>query len=340
MSEEKLMLALVLKEKGILELQSHDIPVPKAGQVCVKVQYAGICGSDIHALHGLQPSLSFPCVLGHELVGSVYATPHDSTFAIGDRVVIDPSFRCGVCSLCGRGKENICEHLQVLGVHCDGGFAQYCVCDENMLYSIPNNLPSDVAVFCEPMSIAVHAVSRVQNNQMGRALIIGAGPIGLALLLYVKTLWKQVSVCDVLENRRNVALSVGADAVFAPQAIVGESSYDTVFDTVCTPPTTNASLRQVARGGDVIIVGMAKPDTGISLLPILKKELHVTGTRMTRPGDFAIALSYLSHCDVRNVRKIITHRFALSKGIEAMRYVENNPQESIKVIINCEEIKI
>jgi len=330
----KKMRALVLNAKGDIREESRPIPQPADGELLVRVAYCGICGSDIHAYHGMQPSLTYPCVMGHEIVGTIVDINGDSALAIGDAVVIDPSFRCGACMQCTSGKENICSDLRVLGVHCDGGFAEYCLCGMEMAHRVPAGLDLDVAAFCEPMSIAVHAASRMLGDKRDVVAIIGAGPIGLALLLYVRPLFKTVLVVDMLENRREVAVALGANQVLHPLDIPMDFSADVVFDAVSNPHTARLSERVVARGGEVIAVGMAEASTGFSLLTILKKELRVSGTRMTTSADFSKALDYLARLDAQLVRRIITHTYTLKNALEGFALAEKHPESSIKILIN------
>jgi 2-desacetyl-2-hydroxyethyl bacteriochlorophyllide A dehydrogenase len=340
------MRALVLAGKERLVFERREIPKPGSGELLVRMVRAGICGSDIHAYHGLQPSLSYPCVMGHENVGVVEAINGDSSLSVGDRVVVDPSYRCGTCELCRSGRENICENLRVLGVHCDGGFAEYCVCGIGMAHKLPDGLDDDTAVFCEPMSIAIHALGRMGAPSCETALIIGAGPIGLAVLLAAKRVCVKTVVMDILGNRLDAARNVGADLVLdsskdigaleaAMRAATGELA-DVVFDTVSNPASVPIAERLVKRGGRVVVVGMANKDTGFHLLTTLKKELTIAGTRMTTHEDFAEALDLLRHTDPRLVRHIVTDAYPLSRAMEGIEFAERHPEKGIKTIITFE----
>lgn len=323
----------------MLEYEERTIPMPGPNQVRIRTALAGICGSDIHALHGLQPSLSFPTVMGHELVGTVDAIGEPNQvegFCVGDRVVIDPSFRCGTCALCTSGKENICENLKVLGVHCDGGFSEYFLCDSDMLHMIPDSLSFEEAIFCEPLSIAMHAISRMTSNSRKRAAIIGAGPIGLALLIALKEQFEEVLIFEVLENRKTAARTIGADRVLdSVTDHYPHEDVDVVFDAVSISSTALLTEQIVRRGGEVVIVGMSKSDVGFHLLPILKKELSIRGTRMTRREDFAAALDLLVRTDPRSIQAAITGYWPLSDSIQAIRHAESHADACIKEVLDC-----
>jgi len=342
-SESDLMDAVVLTSKHCLEYKRVPIPVPVVGQMLVRTIYAGICGSDVHAYHGLQPSLTYPRVMGHELVAEVIKINGPCSIKIGAHVVIDPSYRCGICDRCVSGKGNICDQLKVLGVHCDGGFAQYFVCDIAMAHLLPEGISDECAVFCEPLSIAVHATRRMCTPICDTALIIGAGPIGLALLLAIKRVCKRTIILDILENRLEAARNIGADLVLNsaknPEDLESmilatiKRPADIVFDTVSNPSSVQNDELLVKRGGEVIIVGLSNRETGIHLLPILKKELTINGTRMTTHQDFSDALTLLQKIDPQRIRHIITNTFALSEAIEGIKFVEQHPEKGIKTII-------
>lgn len=193
------------------------------------------------------------------------------------------------------------------------------------------------------MSIAVHALRRVAIHDFGRVLVIGAGPIGLALVLALKTVAAKIAVFDILPNRLKAAQNMGVDLVLNSEkqgdnlenlAVNALGGYvDVVFDTVSNQFSVQITENLVKRGGQVVIVGMARKETGFHLLPTLKKELVVYGTRMTTPKDFADGLDILAHADKRLIKEIVTNSYPLSQAIEAIEFVEKHPEKGIKTII-------
>lgn len=348
MSDTTSMKALQLVAKQSLEFKSVPIPVPGKGQILVETIFAGICGSDVHAFNGLQPDLKYPRTMGHELVGKVIAINGTDVGLIGATVVVDPSFRCGACDNCLSGKENICSNLRVLGVHCDGGFAEYFVCDEKMAHRLPEGLSSRVAIFCEPLSIAVHAVRKIRASAYGSVLIIGSGPIGLALLLILKYegICRTCTVIDMCANRLEAAKNLGADRVInavdisdpATGSVMGDLSnrFDVIFDAVSNHASVEYDEQYIKSGGQVVIVGLANGQTAFRLLPTLKKELIITGTRMTTHEDFIQALNILSRVDPRQISHIVTHDYSFSQAEEALAFVEHEPNKGIKTILSFE----
>jgi L-gulonate 5-dehydrogenase len=284
--------------------------------------------------------------MGHELVGTIEAINGQSALRPGQRVAVDPSFRCGNCEWCRQGKENICENLKVLGVHCDGGFAEYFVCALSMVFPIPDGISDEAAVLAEPLSIAIHAADRVCQHA-NTALIAGAGPIGLALLIYLRSRFRKILVLDVLENRRERARHYGAGAVLNPgvdQASLEEAVQEqlgeypgVIFDTVSSPASVKYDERLVQRGGEIIIVGMAGPETGFRLLPVLKKEITIRGTRMTGKNAFPRVMDFLKSQNQDIWKQYITQFFPLGQFEEGFTLAELHPELSVKVVITCEK---
>ena len=174
----------------------------------------GICGSDIHAVHGRHPFVSLPYHPGHEVVGVVESTGDEvTTVAPGHRVTIEPTLPCGRCKMCTTERSNLCENLQFFGCGWNqGGMADYFTIPADRLHRVPDDLDDVTAVLIEPLSTPVHAV-RLAGGVAGKSVaILGAGPIGLLLLAVVRAHGaKRVVVTDVLPAKREHALSLGAD---------------------------------------------------------------------------------------------------------------------------------
>lgn len=339
----QMMKVVVLEKIGKLTHEERVIPEPQEGQCLVKTIYAGICGSDVHAFHGLQPALRFPTVMGHELLGSIEKINGKTNLKLHQRVVVDPSFRCGSCSQCKNHRENICENLRVLGVHCDGGFSDFFIASSNMLHPVPESVSDELAIMAEPLSIAVHAADRMVTRENNTVMIIGGGPIGLALLIYLRDKFEKIVLLDVVEFRRKAAKELKADLVVNPLEHEDLAKYilDTIgelpsviFDAVSNKFTAQYDMECISRGGQIIIVGMSNPENGLKLLPILKKELTVRGTRMTTKDVFPRVLDFLSTVDPSVSSVFITHFFHLDNFEEGFELSEKHPEKAIKVVID------
>ena len=176
------MKAIKFEEPWKVQCIDIEKPEPKEGQALIKVRAAGICGSDIGAFRGTNPLVSFPRIIGHEIVGEVLSIPEDNARGIkaGDRVIVDPYLYCGTCYPCSVGRTNCCTDLKVLGVHVEGGMAEYMTHPADMLWKLPDDMPWDIAPMAEPLTIALHGIHRGELAAGEHVAIIGAGPAGLA----------------------------------------------------------------------------------------------------------------------------------------------------------------
>ena len=156
------MKAIKFEEPWKVQCIDIEKPEPKEGRALVRVRAAGICGSDIGAFRGTNPLVSFPRIIGHEIVGEVLSIPKDNGrgIKIGDHVIVDPYLYCGKCYPCSIGRTNCCTDLKVLGVHVEGGMAEYMTHPADMLWKLPEDMPWDIAPMAEPLTIALHGIHR------------------------------------------------------------------------------------------------------------------------------------------------------------------------------------
>lgn len=175
------MKAIKLAEPWKVSCVELDKPTPKPGEALIRIITAGICGSDIGAFRGTNGLVSYPRVIGHELAGIVESIPADNKngIKVGDRVVVDPYLYCGHCYPCSIGRTNCCTDLKVLGVHVDGGMAEYYCHPADMLIKIPDGMTWEQAAMAEPLTISLHGIHRGGLKAGEYCAIIGAGPIGL-----------------------------------------------------------------------------------------------------------------------------------------------------------------
>src|SRR5258708_6510419 len=214
------MKALLLSSYRNLEIADLPTPSPSAGEVLVRVAACGICGSDVHGYDGSSGRRIPPLIMGHEAAGSVVSFGADvNRFRAGERVTLDSTISCGECNYCKRGKVNLCDRRQVVGVSCgeyrrDGAFAEYIVVPERIVYPIPDSLSFAEAAMLEPASVALHAVSVSRLRGGETALVIGAGMIGLLTMQAARAAGcSRVFVADIDATRLELARSLGADGV-------------------------------------------------------------------------------------------------------------------------------
>lgn len=313
------MKTLTLEEPGRLTL--GDTPEPDAalaaGQALVKIHRIGVCGTDIHAFNGKQPFFSYPRILGHELGVEVLAVADDVTnVAPGDRCAVEPYLNCGKCIACRRGKGNCCTSLQVLGVHTDGGHRERIVVPAAKLHA-SKNLSLDQLALVETLGIGAHAVDRAQLEAGETVLVIGTGPIGLAVIQFAHAAGAKVIAMDVNDTRLQfcrdtlgVAHTVNAtvpDVVAELASLTNGDLPTAVFDATGNPKSMMASFNYPAHGGRLVFVGLFQGDVTFNDPNFHKRELTLMGSRNARSADFPRIIALIESGKV-DTTPWITHR--------------------------------
>jgi len=194
------MKAVVCEEPFDLRLVDRTAPEAAEGEVLVRIQRVGLCGTDYHIFAGRHPFLAYPRVIGHELSGQVVAAGAGSRFSEGQLVAINPYLSCGTCIACRKGKPNACVNIRVLGVHADGGLCELLTVPESALIDATGLTP-DQAAMLEFLAVGAHAVARSRIGRGERALVVGAGPIGIGTALFAKLEGAEVTLVDRRDAR-------------------------------------------------------------------------------------------------------------------------------------------
>jgi L-iditol 2-dehydrogenase len=300
-----------------IEVESRAVPSPGPGELKVRVEASGLCGTDLHIAAGEYPFASPGVTLGHEFSGTVVeAGPEVGGFEAGDRIVVDPNIPCRVCRYCHDSRPHLCKNPQALGITRDGGLSEFALLPAPQAYLVPENLPSEAAALAEPLACALHAVDLGGLRPGERALVVGAGPIGiLCSMLLVAAGASEVLVSEPNPERRGRIRRVGAEPV-DPES-VSEAMADRVFECVGRPETMRAALDAARPGGTVMWVGVAPPDAEVAVKPydVFSRELTIRGS-YTNPYvmDRALALLASGRLDWEAV---VTHRFPLGDFEEA-----------------------
>ena len=300
----------------------------REGEVLLKVEDCGICGTDVHIVEGLSRSTP-PVVLGHEYAGVVEecgAAVHG--IAPGDRVAIDPNICCGTCYYCRRGLVHLCANLRALGVDIDGGMAEYCLVPAAQAYRLPKDMPRELASFVEPVSCAVHGIDRANIHAGDTVVIIGGGTIGLVMMQLARNAGSaRILVLEPLEHKRAIARPLGADMVLDPGMTGAEEAVrdfvglgaDVVIDCAGKLETARSASQYARRGGTVELFGVTPIGQTIPVEPnqIYFKELTIVGSYVN-PNTFDRAITLLASRRVRFDGFSIT-RFPLDGIHEALQ---------------------
>lgn len=287
---------VVCAEPGALRLEQRAKPTCGDGEVLVRVRRVGVCGTDMHIYCGNQPFLSYPRVMGHELAGEVAEAPAGSGLRAGDPVYIIPYIACGTCVACRKGKENCCTRIGVLGVHRDGGLAEFLSVPERFVKKA-EGLSLDQAAMIEFLAIGAHAVRRGSPDKGDKVLVVGAGPIGIAAALFAKLRGADVTAIDGREDRLAFCREkVGVDETFVAgpstasdlEAHTGGDFFDIVFDATGNPKAMEAGFAYVAHGGTYVLVSIVPADIRFSDPEFHKREMTLMGSRNATAEDFEL----------------------------------------------------
>jgi L-gulonate 5-dehydrogenase len=339
------VVAIAVSSPGVLEFVDRATPQPGAGEVLVRVQRAGICGSDLHILHGSNPFARYPRVIGHEFAGHVVevGTGVDG-FACSDRVVIDPVLSCGHCYACRIGRGNVCGNLEVLGVHRDGGFRHLLVVPASNCVKLPAGLPIDVATLAEPFAVAANVLSRTGIGADDTVLIYGAGTVGLTVLQVARLHGARCIVSDPDASRLDRARGYGAAMVIDPRAVsVPEAVRDendglgptVVIDGAGIPALLEEACRVASPAGRIGLLGFSPMPCNVSQQEIVKKELAMVGSRLNR-RFIPQAVEWLSQGRLQPAA-MITQTFAARDARAAFDLIESDPGRTIKVQLDFAE---
>jgi 2-desacetyl-2-hydroxyethyl bacteriochlorophyllide A dehydrogenase len=316
------MKTIRLEEPGRLALLSTEGPPAsiQPDEALVRVHRIGVCGTDIHAFNGRQPFFSYPRILGHELGVEVLAVG-SSTKKVkpGDRCSVEPYLNCTSCIACRRDKPNCCVNLQVLGVHSDGGMREMLVVPSRKLHR-SGRLTLDQLALVETLGIGCHAVDRARLEADGFALVIGAGPIGLAVVQFAIEAGTQVIVLDINQKRlefcreqlgaSHVINAASEDPLEALKHITSGDLPTAVFDATGNPKSMMDAFEYPAHGGRLTFVGLFPGDITFNDPNFHRRELTVLASRNARPEDFTRIIDLVEGGRI-DTSPWITHRASL-----------------------------
>jgi 2-desacetyl-2-hydroxyethyl bacteriochlorophyllide A dehydrogenase len=301
---------LVCTSPGHLDYTNREQPAPAKDHAIIKINRIGICGTDLHAFEGTQPYFNYPRVLGHELAGEIVDIDASCELKKGDIITLMPYFFCGKCIACRNGKTNCCVDLKVAGVHTDGGFCEY--------FSVPvhslvhgRGLSFEQLALTEPLAIGAHGIRRAAIKPGENTLIIGAGPIGLALMEFAKLQGANVIAMDVNENRLafcrdQLGVTTINSAEELKQLTNGEMA-PVVIDATGNLKAINKGFSYMSHGGKYVLVGLQKENIQFSHPEFHKREGALLSSRNATKEDFEKVLEAISSKKIDPL-KFITHR--------------------------------
>ncbi len=312
------MKAIVLEQPGTLRLQDLAPPAnPGPNEALVQVRRVGICGTDLHAYGGNQNFFSYPRIMGHELAVEILelgATDDELDYSAGDTCCVIPYLNCGHCIACRRGRTNCCTRMQVLGVHIDGGMREQFTLPADKLLKA-EGVPVEQLALVEMLCIGAHAAKRARIAPGENALIIGAGPIGLATAQFAKVAGASVTVMEVNPARLEFCADVlgidklvdaRGDAMEQLQTLLGGELPPLVFDCTGNARSMHSAFDYVAHGGSLVLVGHITGDLTFSDPHFHSHELTLLASRNATPEDFTWVIDSLRSGEI-DLAPWITH---------------------------------
>jgi L-gulonate 5-dehydrogenase len=321
-----------------------DVPEPGEpgpGEVVLRPEVVGVCGSDVHLFHGDLGDDVFPRIQGHEISAVVDALgPGSDHVRVGERVAVWPVLACGRCHPCRIGRENVCANIAIIGAHVDGALQERLVVPAAQVFAVGDMAPA-VTAFVEPTSIGVRTVVRARVSAEDRVVVLGAGPIGQAVCLAAGDLGAAVLMADVVPERLEHARAMGAEEVVCGDAAavadqvrdwVGADGVGVLIETTGVPAVVRSAFDVIAPAGRLVLVALSHHEVSLPLMNFPIRELDVLGVSCCTAGEFGAAVDLVRRNEDA-VARLITDEFAFERAPEALRYVAGGSPELMKAVI-------
>ena len=336
------MKALLYRDWNCLELADVPKPEPSEGEVLVRVEACGICGSEIECVEQRSPRRTPPLILGHEFSGTVEALGTTaSRFREGDRVVANSVIPCGNCFSCRRGETNLCHNRTLFGMHRPGACAEFVTAPESVLYPRPKEMDPVLGALAEPAANGVHAMSLLPGHPKRTVFVFGAGIIGLMVLQAARALCNaRVAVVDLIATRCALALELGAEKVFdgADDNVVNEAiafsgvdGVDYAVDAVGAKVTKEQSIEVVRPGGAVCWLGLRDNMAALETFPVTLMQKAVTGSYSATEPEYLTAVRLLCEGKISAGNAVCT--FPMNEAVEGFRRMADPAGGIVRAVI-------
>ena len=329
-----------------------DVPepgAPGAGEVSVRPEAVGLCGSDFHYFLGdlgaVDASRLYPRVQGHEAAGVLEEVGPDCPDGLraGGRVAIWPLIACGHCYPCRIGRRNVCANINLVGIHRDGALQERLLLPASQVFPVGAQ-DAALSALVEPVSIAVQAVARGRIAAGEKVVVFGAGPIGQSIAVAAADRGASVLLLDRVERRLAFAVASGADtlavesaeqAVAAAREWAGADGPEAVFEATGVPDVARIAVDLVANAGRVVVVGLSHTDVPLRVGDLAFKELDLLGVSCCDASGFAEAVDLVARREDK-LRGLVTHEFGLEQSPDAIVYAMEHPAEVMKAVVRLE----
>ena len=331
------------------EITFREVEVPQVGeeQVLVRIEKIGICGSDIHVYHGKHPFTSYPVTQGHEVSGIIERVGEKVTeFTPGQKVTIQPQVVCGKCYPCRHGKYNLCEELRVMGFQTTGTASEYFVVDAEKVIALPESMTLDEGAMIEPLAVAVHAARRAGEVRGLKAVVLGAGPIGILTAQALRGLGAaSVMITDVSDMRLEKAAECGIEFCIntrerdfgeAMLECFGPDKADVIYDCAGNNVTMGQAISCARKGSIIILVAVFAGPATVDLAVLNDHELDLNTSMMYRREDYEEAIRLANEKKVL-LAPLVSRHFLFREYQAAYEYIDANRESTMKVIIDVQK---
>ncbi|TDN57999.1 zinc-binding alcohol dehydrogenase family protein [Paraburkholderia sp. BL10I2N1] len=336
------MLTVICETPGVLRAETRARPLRDRGEVLLRVRRVGVCGTDLHIFTGNQPFLAYPRVMGHELSGTVEEADADSGLTVGDPVYVMPYLSCGQCIACRNGKTNCCVNIQVLGVHRDGALTEYLSLPRQFVHKA-EGITLDQAAMIEFLAIGAHAVRRADVQTGQRVLVVGAGPIGMAAMIFSRLRGATVTALDTRLDRLNfcagqievaATVQIGDADVDELTRLTDGEFFDVVFDATGNPSAMERGFEFIAHGGKYVLISVVRDKITFSDPEFHKREATLIGSRNATAEDFETVLRAMRAGQVPDAA-LNTHRMKLADVPAEFSKLLEPSAGVVKAIVEC-----
>jgi L-iditol 2-dehydrogenase len=333
----------IMTSPGVIEFNEIAEPVPGKGEVLIRIQRIGVCGSDVHVWHGKHPYTSYPVVQGHEYSAVVEAVGEGvEDIKIGSKVTATPQEVCGKCQPCKRGDYHICDELKVQGFQAPGVAQDLFVTTADKIVPLPDSFSYEQGALVEPVSVAVHAVNRAGSVKDKNVVVLGGGPIGNLVAQTAQAQGANVIITDLSDFRLAIAekcklLNTSNPNIeslaAASQRVFGNEGYDIAFECVGVESTMTEAIESIQKGGILIVVGVFAEKAKIDLGLVQDRELRLVGTLMYQYDDYLKAVQLIKN-DKVHTEPLFTKHFPFSEYSDAYKYIDQQGDKTMKVFID------
>lgn len=329
------------------KLEIVEIPKPvieNADDVIIKVSVGGICGSDVQIYNGTNALATYPRLIGHEFGGEVVEIGKSVTsITLGDKVSVNPVVNCCKCPCCRSGRGNVCETLEAIGVHRDGGFAEYVKVSEKNVHVFKTDFKSSLLSMTEPFTIGMQINNRGKIKKGDNVFIMGCGPIGLCILQVAKMNGARVIISDLVESKLATAKEMGADEIILVSKdnmeeklnkFKGNEDINVIVDGVCLPSSFEQCIKMASPASTIVIIGLKNAVSEITMADITKKELDIVGSRLSNN-----CFDKVIECFENGMLKpepLVTHRMNFKDVQKAFDLIKESPQDVLKIVLDFE----